>query len=477
MNRVSLSLRASAFLEGCGFGDVGAYEELRGEASFAFDPHQPSSAMITDLERVPRDGDGLVHAAADLRILRPSDARRSNRGIFLDVPNRGNSIFERMTEPDPFGPSTRVTHGWLLRRGFTIVTCGWQHDVPRGGDLFGLTAPVALTEDGSRTPVTGIGFIALRDLVSLLRFEWEREFDFALAMGASQTGRFLRQFVDLGCAWDEDQRMVVDGVLAIAGGARYTEANWRFGQPGEQGSRSLERQVGRQIEPMPRVIELNTSSEYCSSAAVEHVSAARAHVTPDGTADAPLPEHMRWYLMASTQHGPAHLPLTALPDATYYPNTVDYRCFVRAAIDNLQAWVRDGVEPPPSRYPRFADRTLEVREGNLQSTVDADGNEIAGLRHPDVSVPLAMYTGWNPGANGKYLRSTGATIPFSRGRIEERYGDRATYLTQVRQAAEELVGQRWLLADEIENIVADSAARWEQFARLESPLPDIYAKV
>ena len=44
-----------------------------------------------------------------------------------------------MTEPGPLGPDTRVTHGWLLRRGYTVVSCGWQHHVPRGGGtLFGL---------------------------------------------------------------------------------------------------------------------------------------------------------------------------------------------------------------------------------------------------------------------------------------------------------------------------------------------------
>ena len=89
---------------------------------------------------------------------------------------------------------------------------------------------------------------------------------------------------------------------------------------------------------------------------------------------------------------------------------------------------------------------------------------MAGLRHPDVSVPLATYTGWNPrdpeaGGSNLLVRVTGATIPFARtaaersGRddpraaIAERYSSRAAYLERVRAAAQgHLVAQRYLLA-------------------------------
>ena len=90
----------------------------------------------------PRDDDGRVRFTADVRILRPLS--EPARGLFLEVPNRGASIFARMLEPGPMGPSTQLTEGFLLRRGFSIVTCGWQHDVPRGNGRFGLSAPLAL---------------------------------------------------------------------------------------------------------------------------------------------------------------------------------------------------------------------------------------------------------------------------------------------------------------------------------------------
>ena len=54
----------------------------------------------------------------------------------------------------------------------------------------------------------------------------------AYAFGASQSGRYLRQFLYLGLNEDEEERMVFDGVLVhIAGGKRGGDFNQRFGQP------------------------------------------------------------------------------------------------------------------------------------------------------------------------------------------------------------------------------------------------------
>ena len=72
----------------------------------------------------------------------------------------------------------------------------------------------------------------MRDLVACLR---ERDrLQFAIAMGASQTGRLLRQMVDLGLCVDESGRLVIDGVLAVAAGARFADVNRRFAQPSSQ---------------------------------------------------------------------------------------------------------------------------------------------------------------------------------------------------------------------------------------------------
>jgi hypothetical protein len=321
-----------------------------------------------------------------------------------------------------------------------------------------------LTYTAVGSPVTGIGFLALRDIVAYLRQQEGPEY--AIAMGASQTGRLLRHMVALGLCQGEHGDRVIDGVLAIAAGARFADINARFAQPSSQEpSQASPVDAGLSRMPSPKLMLLNTSSEYCSSSAPKHLSAALSHLTPDRQADLPLPDNLRVYLAASTQHAPAPLPV-ASGNGVNPPNTIDYKPFVRACVDNLTAWITDGIDPPPSRYPLLADGTLDSR---LWPTCDADGHEVAGLRHPDVTVPLATYLGWNPrhpsiGAPERLLRATGSTIPYSRDEILARYPTREAFLNQIRDAAETLVAARYLLAGDIPRVVAASATRWDLFA-------------
>ena len=120
--------------DGRAFADVGPYLQLDGTARFAVDPDHPLNQGITDLGLAPRDGNGLVHFSADLRILAPEDSRRGNRRLLFDVPNRGNRLALRMLNcaPPQTVPSAPldVGDGFLMRHGYTVVWCGWQHDVP-----------------------------------------------------------------------------------------------------------------------------------------------------------------------------------------------------------------------------------------------------------------------------------------------------------------------------------------------------------
>ncbi len=122
----------------------------------------------------------------------------------------------------------------------------------------------------------------------------------------------------------------------------------------------------------------------------------------------------------------------------------------------------------------------------LVPAVDEDGNEVCGIRMPTQIVPLATYTGWNlrhadTGGAGQILASgggsggtlLGATIPFPttpevraathdpRRAIAERYPSRAAYLAQVTQAAEALVQTRYLLADDVGEIVSQAAQQYD----------------
>jgi hypothetical protein len=282
----------------------------------------------------------------------------------------------------------------------------------------------------------------------------------------------------------------------------------------------------RERGAVPKIIATNTSTEYWRG------DASMLHITPDGAGDLPDAPETRTYLFASTQHDPGTLPLRTgesgeRPVTSHPMNIVDYRPLLRAALANLEGWVVDGVVPPPSAVPRLADGTARTRdraaydlfaatgldtiapkrlwalprlefgpsaaEGigtypplvsqtemypSFVSAVDADGNEVAGIRPPDVAVPLATHTGWNPrntetGGLAETAGAYGSSVPFHptaverarfedpRPAIEERYADRDDYLQRVRTAAEALVAERHLLREDLEVVVNNAAERWD----------------
>jgi hypothetical protein len=106
------------------------------------------------------------------------------------------------------------------------------------------------------------------------------------------------------------------------------------------------------------------------------------------------------------------------------------------------------------------------------SAVDADGNELAGIRLPDIAAPLATYTGWNvyKAQPGELCDRDGSYIPFARTKAEreasgdprpsvaERYGTRAAYVAKVKAAADDLVRERLLLSDDAARYVKDAEA-------------------
>ncbi len=141
---------------GTSFGEVGPYEQLKGTVHFGVDPNNLHNEAITDLELVPRDAQGLVSCSADFLILKPTDAHRGNHRILLDVLNRGrhralkyfNCAPDPTTHSDPLDPGD----GFLMRHGYTVVCCGWQHDVPAVEGLLRIRIPDAVGPDG---PISG----------------------------------------------------------------------------------------------------------------------------------------------------------------------------------------------------------------------------------------------------------------------------------------------------------------------------------
>jgi hypothetical protein len=231
-------------------------------------------------------------------------------------------------------------------------------------------------------PLVGLGFLAVRDTGSWLRFApAERgnpcagQLDRAYVFGVSQSGRFLRHFLHLGLNEDEAGRPVFDAVFPFVAGARRGEFNLRFGQP----SLNAHQAVGdlfpfthaRQTDPVtgqqdallrrltergrvPRIFEINTSAEYWRG------DASLVHTDAEGRADVEPPPDVRLYFFAGTQHLPGTLPPPPADPNTggrgRHPfNVVDYAPLLRAALVNLDGWASRGVEPPPSAVPRLGD--------------------------------------------------------------------------------------------------------------------------
>ncbi len=368
--------------------------------------------------------------------------------------------------------------------------------------------------------------------------------DHIYAWGMSQTGRMLRHFLSLALNVDTTGTQVFDGVMPHVGGARRGEFNQRFGQPSVQSTPGLGQLPPfddegllahqRAVGGVPHVIQTNTAAEYWRG------DGALLHTSIDGSSDLPQQPRTRQYLFAGSQHGPSGFPTGRhnVGDGSrgrFDFNVVDYSPLMRAALLRMDEWVRGGAEPPASQHPRLADHTLVPRatvisdfhafpptsdlaldaermvtqrridagdesmrgilrypvgEGapfpDLVSAVDADGNEVAGIRLPDISVPIATHTGWNPrdpayGGAEQIIPMQGFSIAFPRdaatrestddprASVAERYASRADYLEAVRSAAAQLATERFIEDEDIETLVADADTRWDGFLNEDVP--------
>jgi hypothetical protein len=399
--------------------------------------------------------------------------------------------------------------------------------------------------------VVGLGLAGTRDIVSFFKYEKRGAnpmptIRHAVTWGSSQSGRFLRHFVYQGFNEDEQGRRVFDGILDQVGGAGRGSFNHRFAQASRDALEHFNILFpvdmfpftdGPQTDPengvtdallaragksatTPKIFHILTNSEYFNR------GGSLVHTDPTGTKDAELPETTRIYLMSSAPHGPGPFPPASNRSGDLVGlaplNPLDYRPVVRALFHALDRWVADGVQPPPSRYPRIADGTLVVREsggwpavpgftfpppqqipyrldfgpnwskGIVENepprigkpyvvrvpAVDADGNDRAGVRLPDISVPLATHAGWNfrhpsIGAPAHLAGEIGSYIALPRTRadrlrtgdprssIEERYSSKEFYLGKITTAALELVQQGYLLAQDLPDVLNRASAHWD----------------
>jgi hypothetical protein len=131
-------VRIEPAFEGRVFGSVGTYDRIVARATLALSPSDPHNAVIVDLDRAPRNAQGLVEATADVEILRPTNAASGNRRLIYDVVNRGTqralAYFNDAPTGNDFSKAAAAGNGFLMNRGYTVVISGWQGDLgPRSG--------------------------------------------------------------------------------------------------------------------------------------------------------------------------------------------------------------------------------------------------------------------------------------------------------------------------------------------------------
>lgn len=262
-------------------------------------------------------------------------------------------------------------------------------------------------------------------------------------------------------------------------------------------------------ETDPKLIHTQSASEYW------HRRGSLVHTDTEGN-DLEQPENVRVYLWSSSQHWSDPKPaLPPKGPCLNFQNIVQTVSLFRGTLMLMHRWLADSQPPPPNRIPRRRDGTLvpidkwtfpaslglalprrpnplyrvdygpDFDRGHAAPTdpqvdrsqeyavlvpqSDSDGNDVAGVRAPMVEAPLGSYTGWNlraPGHGAGMLHGfSGSYIPFAetedeaeltsdrRAPISARYADARAYSEAIKAAAEALVADGFLLAEDVSTAV------------------------
>jgi hypothetical protein len=275
-----------------------------------------------------------------------------------------------------------------------------------------------------------------------------------------------------------------------------------------------------QTHTCPLATEFYSANEFWVKAA--------SLMSTDPTGRFDLPDHpfTRLYLLSSMQHAGAPSNPTSKGLCQQFLNPLDSAPVQRALWNDLDEWSTHGIEPPDSEVPKLRDHTLVlplpqdgvgfphipgVTYSGLKTTryrfnfgpdfyqtfvptinppvitppyednpangriypsyvpkTDSDGNDLAGIRLPELVVPLATYTGWglrsgvwaNDGCeqSGQYIpfqatRAARLAAGDPRPSVEERYPSFGEYRAKVVVAVDNLVRNRLLICDDTQDIV------------------------
>ena len=282
---------------------------------------------------------------------------------------------------------------------------------------------------------------------------------------------------------------------------------------------------------IPKIMFTNSSAEYWRG------DAALIHSNLHDNSDAKEHENVRRYHFSGTQHGSGKYPLETFRETDSIRgnlpfNAVNQTPILRGCLSNMNDWIKGKNTPPPSSHPRHDDGSAIETKNVIQkfstipgirlpdsllnpirldygdeqhlgrttklppeqgetypafvSDVDETLNEIAGIRLPDISVPVSTNTGWNTrhpsiGNDGLLIGITGGlagwTVPLpatenekaktgdSRPSIESLYDSKVSYMIKVKNATQKLIDERYILEEDFQNILDIAEKKYDDFTK------------
>ncbi|HKX23305.1 MAG TPA: alpha/beta hydrolase domain-containing protein [Rhizorhapis sp.] len=379
--------------------------------------------------------------------------------------------------------------------------------------------------------VAGVGLAAPRDLIAFLRreqgdnrrgrnplidAEGQPFIKRAYTFGLSQSGRYLRTFLWQGFNEDAAGHPVFDGMLIVLAGGRRGYMNQLFAMPGLIPNEMAGHRDRQQFpfaypvlhDPLsgttdgllkrcqasgtcPKIIQIDSENEVAAG------WGWMLTTRPDGHPITRQPDNVRLYAIAGADHSGGSRPMAICRGKA--PAPIGWTPFARAALINLDDWVRAGISPPPTRYPSLLDGTLlrlgEARDAwphipgypfvavrntpefwvageplprsagrypVLALASDADGNALGGIHSPLRAVPVGTLSGISVRRAGygeeDICPLVGEYIPLpstaserersgdSRRSIEERYPGGEDQIARLhRKVVQDLVKERYVL--------------------------------
>ena len=337
--------------------------------------------------------------------------------------------------------------------------------------------------------VMGLGFAATRDIVSFLRNETSDaagtanplagRIDRAIGFGASQSGRYLHDYLYLGFNADEADRTVFEALMPNISGGKKTFTNYRFSQPGRSPYQHADmlypgadfpftypviadQLTGKRDGFLARCLAANNCPKIIKTdSEIEFYQQRASLVVTDTEGNAlEMPDNVRLFLISNLQHFALANAKSEMAKICAFPtNPLNAGPPARALLVALDGWISNGTLPPASRYPSRDDGTLVpptiddvgfpripgfdytsrmARPIAINSEAmppvkgalypvfvpktDADGRDVAGVRLPTLEAPAATHTGWNLRkagfGEGELCDNNGAMIPFATTREE-----------------------------------------------------------